>query len=266
MRVFFLFSDPSCLEPRCRGIPSPELFIHNVPLCWSPYIPIPWLYFLHHVHHHNRSQCHFHNRCTSIIALNAAQVTHRSQISDTLQSFYRSRIIRTSAIQGLSRIASDLIVKNFDTPMKVLWTGDNRDVSLVSLFTRPYFAEGSTKRSASGAAPLKVFLCRMRPIVSRVTVFEACVFVGHCPDVGCFTSRVSRCILFVSTQVSLSPLSMDAPGGINSVMTSLMKPVLPLIFFAQFMYLYRCGRAYHFLSWLRSAVSLLCLLFSRARP
>ncbi|CAM9799339.1 unnamed protein product, partial [Scytosiphon promiscuus] len=43
-------------------------------------------------------------------------VTHRSQIPDTLESFYRSRIIRTSAIQGLSRIASDLIVKNFDTP------------------------------------------------------------------------------------------------------------------------------------------------------
>lgn len=26
----------------------------------------------------------------------------------------------------------------------------------------------------------------------------------------------------------------------QSVMTSVMKPVLPLIFFAQFMYLYRC--------------------------
>lgn len=57
--------------------------------------------------------------CMLAIAF-AAQVTHRSQIPDTLQSFYRSRIIRTSAIQGLSRIASDLIVKNFDTPMKVL--------------------------------------------------------------------------------------------------------------------------------------------------
>eukprot|EP00752_Nemacystus_decipiens_P002003 g1924.t1 len=84
------------------------------------------------------------------------EVTHRSQIPDTLQSFYRSRIIRTSAIQGLSRIASDLIVKNFDTPMKV----------------------------------------------------------------------------------TMAPFSLDAPGGINSVMTSLMKPVLPVIFFMQFMYLY----------------------------
>ncbi|CAN0036712.1 unnamed protein product [Ectocarpus sp. 4 AP-2014] len=88
-------------------------------------------------------------------------VTHRSQIPETLESFYRSRIIRTSAIQGLSRIASDLIVKNFDTPMKM----------------------------------------------------------------------------------TLSPFNMDAPGGVNSVMTSLMKPVLPFIFFAQFMYLYRCPPA-----------------------
>ena len=37
----------------------------------------------------------------------------------------------------------------------------------------------------------------------------------------------------------MAPFSMDAPGGINSVMTSLMKPVLPVIFFMQFMYLYR---------------------------
>lgn len=84
------------------------------------------------------------------------EVTHRSQIPSTLQSFYRTRIVRTSAIQGLSRIASDLIVKNFDTPMKV----------------------------------------------------------------------------------TMSPFKVDAPGGINSMMTSLMKPVLPLIFYAQFMYLY----------------------------
>lgn len=44
-------------------------------------------------------------------------------------------------------------------------------------------------------------------------------------------------------QVTLSPFNMDAPGGINSFMTSVMKPVLPLIFFAQFMYLYRCPLA-----------------------
>lgn len=39
--------------------------------------------------------------------------------------------------------------------------------------------------------------------------------------------------------MTMVPFKMDAPGGMNSVMTSLMKPVLPVIFFMQFMYLYR---------------------------
>lgn len=48
-------------------------------------------------------------------------------------------------------------------------------------------------------------------------------------------------VLRVSNQMTMAPFTMDAPGGINSVLTSLMKPVLPVIFFMQFMYLYRCG-------------------------
>ncbi|CAM9300604.1 unnamed protein product [Choristocarpus tenellus] len=83
-------------------------------------------------------------------------VTRRAEIPLALQQFYRSRVTRTSIIQGLSRLASDLIVQRFDTPMKV----------------------------------------------------------------------------------SLDPFKVDAPGGMNSMMTSLLKPALPLIFYAQFMYLY----------------------------
>ncbi|CAN0454563.1 unnamed protein product [Laminaria digitata] len=97
------------------------------------------------------------------VVFNVGKVTRRSEIPSTLQSFYRNRIVRTSTIQGLSRLASDLIVKNFDTPMKARKCGN----------------------------------------------------------------------------VSMSPFNIDAPGGMNSMMTSLMKPVLPLIFYAQFMYLYR---------------------------
>lgn len=84
------------------------------------------------------------------------EVKNRSQIPSTLRSFYNARIIRTAAVQGLSRLASDLIVQNFDTPMKI----------------------------------------------------------------------------------NLSPLSVDAPGGIKSMMTSLLKPALPFIFYMQFMFLY----------------------------
>lgn len=38
------------------------------------------------------------------------------KIPDSLQEFYRKRIIRASAVQFLSRLASDLIINAFDTP------------------------------------------------------------------------------------------------------------------------------------------------------
>ena len=37
-------------------------------------------------------------------------------LEDTLQDFYRSRIVRVSIVQFLSRLASDLIINAFDTP------------------------------------------------------------------------------------------------------------------------------------------------------
>merc|ERR1711937_342393 len=39
-----------------------------------------------------------------------------SKIEGALQEFYRKRILRVSAVQFLSRLASDLIVNAFDTP------------------------------------------------------------------------------------------------------------------------------------------------------
>lgn len=83
-------------------------------------------------------------------------VKKRSQIPGTLKKYYSSRIVRTAAVQGLSRIASDLIITQFDTPAKM----------------------------------------------------------------------------------TMSPFKMDMPGGMRSVMTSLMQPVLPIIFWLQFNYLY----------------------------
>jgi len=46
------------------------------------------------------------------------QVTHRSQVPDKLQDYYRFRIVRSAAIQGLSRIASDLLLSTFCFPWK----------------------------------------------------------------------------------------------------------------------------------------------------
>lgn len=47
-------------------------------------------------------------------ALAATKSTDR--IQESLQKFYRTRIVRASAVQFLSRLASDLIINAFDTP------------------------------------------------------------------------------------------------------------------------------------------------------
>lgn len=45
-------------------------------------------------------------------------LTHRNQVPDALQDYYRSRIFRASAVQGLSRVASDILLGTFTFPWK----------------------------------------------------------------------------------------------------------------------------------------------------
>ena len=45
-------------------------------------------------------------------------LTDRSQVPDALQDYYRSRIFRASAVQGLSRVASDILLGTFTFPWK----------------------------------------------------------------------------------------------------------------------------------------------------
>jgi zeaxanthin epoxidase len=45
-----------------------------------------------------------------------ANTRSTEKLPDTLQSFYRTRILRVSAVQFLSKLASDLIINAFDTP------------------------------------------------------------------------------------------------------------------------------------------------------
>jgi zeaxanthin epoxidase len=46
-------------------------------------------------------------------------VKYRSEISDKLKSYSNKRLIRSAAVQGLSRFASDIIIRGFDTPFKM---------------------------------------------------------------------------------------------------------------------------------------------------
>lgn len=45
-------------------------------------------------------------------------LTDRRQVPDALQDYYRSRIFRASAVQGLSRVASDILLGTFTFPWK----------------------------------------------------------------------------------------------------------------------------------------------------
>ena len=44
------------------------------------------------------------------------EVSDTEALPEALQEFYRSRIVRTTVVSALSRLASDLIINAFDTP------------------------------------------------------------------------------------------------------------------------------------------------------
>jgi len=56
-----------------------------------------------------------------VIKQELESTTLRSQISDKLKSYRSRRLIRSAAVQGLSRFASDIIIRGFDTPCKIVW-------------------------------------------------------------------------------------------------------------------------------------------------
>ena len=44
----------------------------------------------------------------------------RSELADKLENYRNRRLIRSAAVQGLSRFASDIIIRGFDTPAKIV--------------------------------------------------------------------------------------------------------------------------------------------------
>jgi zeaxanthin epoxidase len=51
-----------------------------------------------------------------VLTKNLVKTKSTENVGDALQDFYRKRILRVSAVQFLSRLASDLIINAFDTP------------------------------------------------------------------------------------------------------------------------------------------------------
>lgn len=58
-----------------------------------------------------------------VIAQELKTATNRNQIDDKLKKYRNRRLIRASTVQGLSRFASDIIIKGFDTPAKIVFDG-----------------------------------------------------------------------------------------------------------------------------------------------
>merc|ERR1719424_721742 len=56
-----------------------------------------------------------------VIAEELQSATTRTEITGKLKSYARRRQIRSAAVQGLSRFASDIIIRGFDTPAKITW-------------------------------------------------------------------------------------------------------------------------------------------------
>merc|ERR1719389_1292208 len=46
-------------------------------------------------------------------------ITSRAQVEEALQTYRNRRLTRSAAVQGLSRFASDIIIRGFDTPCKI---------------------------------------------------------------------------------------------------------------------------------------------------
>merc|ERR1712130_210878 len=46
----------------------------------------------------------------------------RTAADVALTNYRNRRLVRSAAVQGLSRFASDIIIRGFDTPAKIVWT------------------------------------------------------------------------------------------------------------------------------------------------
>jgi len=55
-----------------------------------------------------------------VLAQEISSATRRSEVADKLKAYQGRRLIRSAAVQGLSRFASDIIIRGFDTPAKIV--------------------------------------------------------------------------------------------------------------------------------------------------
>merc|ERR1712070_280919 len=59
-----------------------------------------------------------------VIAEELATISSRSEVPGALREYRNRRLLRSATVQGLSRFASDIIIKGFDTPAKISFGKD----------------------------------------------------------------------------------------------------------------------------------------------
>jgi len=57
----------------------------------------------------------------TVIGDKLTSLSHRSEVTAALSDYRDTRLTRSAAVQGLSRFASDIIIRGFDTPCKLGW-------------------------------------------------------------------------------------------------------------------------------------------------
>jgi len=55
-----------------------------------------------------------------VLTKELGEATSRSEIDGRLKTYQNKRLVRSAAVQGLSRFASDIIIRGFDTPAKIV--------------------------------------------------------------------------------------------------------------------------------------------------
>merc|ERR1712086_758962 len=56
-----------------------------------------------------------------VITEELSSATSRKEVTKKLKNYAQRRQVRSAAVQGLSRFASDIIIRGFDTPAKIVW-------------------------------------------------------------------------------------------------------------------------------------------------
>lgn len=56
-----------------------------------------------------------------VIAEELSSASSRDEIESKLKAYRRRRLVRSASVQGLSRFASDIIIRGFDTPAKIVF-------------------------------------------------------------------------------------------------------------------------------------------------